>query len=365
MPMFRLSFSPPRQLAIFSANMNYLTEPRCVQIAPKTLRPLKLKTRKYGIYIIIHLCFNMYIIIYTLNPDDINTAVYESLSANLYAVRAEWRRLMPTERHRAVIEYYSRKMKGNCPVFSNISGAVMRDIPVPPRISYRPHCYSTAKRHLGKNLIRWHFSTAYLDFDLIGGARVAKPERVVVDLASSLDAKAALTALNHCIAAGHFSAAALAKSLCKNSGIPGNKKLSLLLPFANAKCESPMETLAWLTIYQAGLVMPEQQVTLSDADRFLGRVDMRWQIDKRSNRRSIVAELDGKIKYTDKEAIFSEKKREDRITEAGHKVLRFTWADIQSGKMISRLKDIGIPERRNFGRKFPRWDSDPEINSLD
>jgi hypothetical protein len=200
-----------------------------------------------------------------------------------------------------------------------------------------------------------------LDFDLIDGVRVAKPERVIVDLALALDAIAALTALNHCVASGHFSAAALEKSLCKKSGLPGNKRLRLLLPFANAKCESPMETLAWLAIYQAGLATPGQQVSLSDASHFLGRVDMQWQLGKRS----IVAELDGKIKYADKDAIFNEKKREDRITEAGHKVLRFTWADIQSGRMVSRLKELGIPQRRCFGRKFPQWDGDSRTNSLD
>jgi hypothetical protein len=115
-----------------------------------------------------------------------------------------------------------------------------------------------------------------------------------------------------------------------------------------------METLAWLTLYRAGLTMPEQQVKLYGANHFLGRVDMHWQL----NKRSIVAELDDKVKYTDKESIFNEKKREDRIAEAGHKVLRFTWVDIQSGKMISRLKEIGIQERRYFGRKLPGWDGD-------
>jgi hypothetical protein len=299
-------------------------------------------------------------LIHARNLDlDINTTTYESLGANLYAVRSEWQRLTPVERHRAMVEYYSEKIRSNSAVFSNISGAVMRNIPVPNWISYRPHCYATGRRSIEETMVLWHFSTDHLDFDLINGARVAKPERVIVDLASSLDAEATLTALNHCLATKCFSAAMLEKSLCRNTGIPGCKRLRLLFPFANAKCESPMETLAWLTIYQAGLMMPEQQVTLSNANRVLGRVDMRWQ----RNKRSIVVELDGKIKYTNKEAIFNEKKREDRITEAGHKVLRFTWADIQSGKMISRLKAIGIPERRYFGRKFPQWDGDPEMNS--
>ncbi|MDR3305590.1 MAG: hypothetical protein LBS85_06175 [Clostridiales Family XIII bacterium] len=285
---------------------------------------------------------------------DIDTTADESLGGNLYAARLEWGRLMPIERHRAVIEYYAGKMRGDGQVFSNISGAVMRDIPLPKQISYRPHCYSTAKRKSDENVIRWHFSATPLDFDLIDGVKVAKPERIIVDLASSLDADSTLIALNHCILARHFSVPDLEKYLCQNTGVPGNKRLRSLLPFANAKCESPMETLAWLALYRASLAMPEQQVRLSSANHFLGRVDMHWQL----NKRSIVAELDGKVKYTDKESIFKEKKREDRIAEAGHKVLRFTWADMQSGRLVSRLKEIGIPERRYFGRKLPEWGSD-------
>ncbi|MDR3364832.1 MAG: endonuclease domain-containing protein [Clostridiales Family XIII bacterium] len=285
-------------------------------------------------------------------PTTIDPADCERIGANLYAIRSEWKPLPPVEKHRAVIAYYAGAMKGDA-VFSNISGAVMRDLPLPRQIPYRPHCYSTARRKSAGSLIQWHLSAAALDFDRVGVARVAKSERVLVDLATSIDAAATLTALNHCLAHDHFSVSALEGYLRRNTGVHGSKRLRSLLPFANGGCESPLETIAWLAIYSAGLTMPELQVKIADAGGFAGRVDMHWQ----TGRRSLIVELDGKVKYTDREVLFKEKKREDRITEAGHRVLRFTWQDIQSGRLVSRLKDIGIPERRNFGRKFPHWDT--------
>ena len=52
----------------------------------------------------------------------------------------------------------------------------------------------------------------------------------------------------------------------------------------------------------------------------------------------LVGEFDGKVKYTDggPDALFREKKREDRIRSLGYVVIRVTWADLFHAERIVR-----------------------------
>jgi len=108
---------------------------------------------------------------------------------------------------------------------------------------------------------------------------------------------------------------------------------------------------AWIEIHREKLSYPEQQVKLGDGQGNCARVDMRWLI----RGKTLVVELDGKIKYTDQDVLFQEKRREDWLRGEGYQVLRFTWADVASGRMVQKLREAKVPERRYFGTRLPSW----------
>ena len=87
--------------------------------------------------------------------------------------------------------------------------------------------------------------------------------------------------------------------------------------------ESPGETLLRLRIQRMGLV-PVEQAVLHEVDG-LPRVDFLVED-------FLVIEFDGRAKYSiggdPERAHWEEKKRHDRIGEAGYEVLRITWGDL-------------------------------------
>jgi len=120
------------------------------------------------------------------------------------------------------------------------------------------------------------------------------------------------------------------------------------------KCESPLETIAWLDIYHSKLTFPQQQEEIAlprDCRPSVARVDMSWRLGSGH----LVVELDGKVKYKTREDLVNEKIREDGLRRIGCRVLRFLWADVQSGKMTAALRSVGVKPRRNLGRKLPAW----------
>jgi hypothetical protein len=90
-----------------------------------------------------------------------------------------------------------------------------------------------------------------------------------------------------------------------------------VVEFADAQCESPLESLSRICFAQQELPPPETQVEIAGA-----RVDFLWR-----KYRTIV-EADGMSKYTDPQVLRREKRREDRLREQGYEVVRVTWAEI-------------------------------------
>ncbi|NUR15498.1 MAG: hypothetical protein HOQ13_04210, partial [Dermatophilaceae bacterium] len=43
------------------------------------------------------------------------------------------------------------------------------------------------------------------------------------------------------------------------------------------------------------------------------------------------------VKYADREVVFAEKKREDRIRTLGYEVVRLTWDDLRDPERVRRL----------------------------
>lgn len=158
----------------------------------------------------------------------------------------------------------------------------------------------------------------------LNGAKVTSLERTVVDCALTLPYKKALIIADHALRLGASMPKLLAAAygLAKHRGI---RTLRKVLRFADARSESPGETLTRDLLRELLIEMPELQVPINTR---IGqyRADFAWL------RHKVVLEFDGKGKYfsyrpTD-EAIFRERKREAALMEAGWTVLRIEWKDL-------------------------------------
>jgi very-short-patch-repair endonuclease len=93
---------------------------------------------------------------------------------------------------------------------------------------------------------------------------------------------------------------------------------------ADPSAESPAETLTRLILQCSG-AMVRSQVWVEDGEGTIGRVD--FLVGDR-----VVVEFDGAVKYEGAEGkleLMREKKREERLRDAGFRVIRVTWADLR------------------------------------
>jgi hypothetical protein len=105
------------------------------------------------------------------------------------------------------------------------------------------------------------------------------------------------------------------------TGLPGAARLRMLVRLA-APAESPMETrLRWL-FHSAGLPSPEVQKDLYDRNgEFVCRADLYYAEPR------LVIEFDG---ANHKERLVSDDRRQNKVVNAGYRILRFTSSDLFS-----------------------------------
>jgi hypothetical protein len=120
----------------------------------------------------------------------------------------------------------------------------------------------------------------------------------------------------------------------------GCRMAAAALEFADARSESPGESLSRVRIHRAGLPVPTPQVEqVDDFGNLVARVDFWWEAE------GVVGEFDGMVKcgalllpgQTAEDVIDAEKFREQALVAAGCKVIRWTWRDLWNGQMEYRL----------------------------
>jgi hypothetical protein len=125
-----------------------------------------------------------------------------------------------------------------------------------------------------------------------------------------------------------------------------------VLDFASPLAESAGESLSRVRMQQAGLPLPElQHEFVSEAGTWLARLDFWWPWCR------VAGEFDGMVKYgrlvqpgrTVEDVIRDEKRREQRLVDAGVRVIRWTWPDLWDGSLAVRLRRalVGPPSGPN------------------
>jgi len=137
----------------------------------------------------------------------------------------------------------------------------------------------------------------------------------------------------------------------------GCRMAELAVLLADGRAESPLESLSRMRMFQLGLPKPQLQAEFYDAEGFIGRVDFFWE------QLGVIGEADGKIKYQvpegataeeAKEALWNEKRREDRLRRHPdvRRLGRWGWEDaINTFTFSSVMANLGVRTTRDG----PAW----------
>ncbi len=179
------------------------------------------------------------------------------------------------------------------------------------------------------------------------GMPVTDPLRTVLDTVRFLGLDWGVVAADAAIRRDLIDPVDLAEEAALVHSVTGAARARALPEHTSPLAESPGESLLRLRLQRMGLRLREQ-VTLVDVDG-VPRVD--FLVEDR-----LVIEFDGKGKYALSgdvvTAMWNEKRRHDRIVEAGYEVLHIAWADLWDE---AGLRDrVAAARRRAAQRRLQR-----------
>lgn len=153
--------------------------------------------------------------------------------------------------------------------------------------------------------------------------------RTLRDLCLASSLTESVTFADMALHARLISAAEISQRVGRSAREYGVPRFRQVLKHMEPKSESPMESRLRMRLVLARLPRPEAQVTIRDGNRFLGRVDLYY----REQRLGI--EYDG---GTHRESLTEDNRRQNRLLEAGVRLLRFTAGDIYNHPdVVARL----------------------------
>lgn len=228
------------------------------------------------------------------------------LSSGVYipatATRIEEKRLVYASRSIAI---------GQHPV-TLLGAAALHSLPLPSR---RLDAWLRVDRHrtIPANHVRQ-----------IHGLLVPTLEWTAVNLARSQQFEDALIPLDAALRSGAHSES-LRACASELAGGHGMRHLARAVSCADGSSESPLESVSRGVMLNCGLQLPELQTEIPTSHgRF--RVDFYWPQFR------LIGEADGRVKYTDADVLWQEKRRQLALEAQGYQVMRWSWEDITTGR---------------------------------
>jgi hypothetical protein len=190
------------------------------------------------------------------------------------------------------------------------------------------------------------------DIVAVGGLAVTAPTRTALDVSTTMDVEHALVVADSLCQKQLTTPEAMRRRYANMRHWPETLATELLLRLVDPAKQSAGETRSGYLIWKQGLPAPVCQYPIRDlAGRVFATVDFAWP------EYGVYLEFDGKVKYsallrdgeTPADAVFREKKREDRIRElTGWICIRITWADlfdpIGTAARIRRILEANLPD---------------------
>jgi hypothetical protein len=247
-----------------------------------------------------------------------------------YVDRDAWASGLPSERYAVFVRATVTAMRRPAPL-SHESAAVMLGIPVVGAWPRRTHVTEEAgSGGRSSSLITRHGVAKVPDVVTVQGLLVTSAARTVVDLAKTRSFASGLASADHALATGLCTREELLAEVERARGTRGLQRARSVVERADPRSESVGESLSRARMYELRLPIPELQHEFSDASGFIGRTDYWWRGLR------LIGEFDGRVKFgvgiaeTDgdvREALWQEKRREDRLRALGIGVVRWGWTD--------------------------------------
>jgi len=185
------------------------------------------------------------------------------------------------------------------------------------------------------------------------GVALTAAARTVVDLAGELPFKDAVVLGDCALRLGRASMRQLREVLCDCSGWPDMRAAQEVVAFADKKSGSVLESVSRVAFREQGIPPPDTQVAIGDEWEQYGEVDFLWE------EFNVIGEADGLGKYEPdarrsvRDKVRAEKRREERLGDAGYEVVRWGWEDANNPpRLAGRIRAAFVrgSERRR-GRR--------------
>ena len=157
---------------------------------------------------------------------------------------------------------------------------------------------------------------------LSGGRPATAPAWTAVEVARSLRRPRALATLDAALRAG-FPRGEIWRAAIEQAGRRGIVAVRDLLPLADPRAESPMESEARLAMIDGGLPVPELQYEVIDGNGDLRRLDFAWP------ECLVAVEYDGVDWHADPEAMRRDRRRQSALRDVGWTVIPIVFDDVR------------------------------------
>lgn len=160
------------------------------------------------------------------------------------------------------------------------------------------------------------------DIGDVAGLRVTTPVRTLADVILRVDRYTAVCVLDSALNRQLVTDQDLAGVAHLLTGRRGAVAARRYLVEADGRSQSPLETRARLRCVDGNVPPDALQLEIRDVDGYLlGIGDLGWRAGR------VIAEADGRDPHSGPTAVFEDRMRQNRLVNAGWKVLRFTWSD--------------------------------------
>ena len=158
---------------------------------------------------------------------------------------------------------------------------------------------------------------------LVDGRRATSPPWTAVEVARLLRRPRALATLDAALRSGTCSRPDLWRAAIEQAGRRGIVAVRNLIPLADPRAESPMESEARLAMIDGGLPTPELQYEIVDGNGELRRLDFAWP-----NQR-VAVEYDGEDWHSGVEAMRRDRRRQAALLDIDWVALAIIFEDVR------------------------------------
>jgi hypothetical protein len=158
---------------------------------------------------------------------------------------------------------------------------------------------------------------------IVDGRPATVPAWTAVEVARSLRRPRALATLDAALRSGTCQRPDLWRMANEQAGRRGIVAVRDLIPLADARSESPMESEARLAMIDGGLPTPELQYEIVDGNRERRRLDFAWPTER------VAVEYDGLDWHSGPEAMRRDRRRAAALLDVGWVVIAIVFEDVR------------------------------------